>query len=82
MSRNADYPSIQDSPIDQLNYEQALKELEAVVAALEGEEFPLDTALALFERGQALANHCAGLLEKADLKVRQILGDELVDFTP
>lgn len=82
MSQNTVHPAMQESPVEQLNYEDALQELESVVAALEAEEFPLDAALALFERGQALANHCAGLLEKADLKVRQILGDELVDFTP
>lgn len=71
---------VQNSPVEELTYEQALHELETIVAGLEAEEVPLDTAMALFERGQLLVQHCTGLLEKADLRVRQILGEELVDF--
>lgn len=71
---------MQNSPVAELTYEQALHELETIVAGLEAEEVPLDTAMALFERGQLLVQHCTGLLEKADLRVRQILGEELVDF--
>lgn len=67
-------------PVEELTYEQALNELESIVAGLEAEEVPLDAAMALFERGQLLVQHCSALLEKADLRVRQILGSELVDF--
>jgi exodeoxyribonuclease VII small subunit len=63
-----------------LSYEEAFAELEAVVAALESEQRPLDESIALYERGQALSKHCAALLEKAELKVRQLSGGELVDF--
>ena len=73
-------PEIGNTPIEQLNYEQALTELEAIVEALEADEHGLDNALALFERGQALARYCAGLLDQAELKVQQILGEDLVDF--
>ena len=65
---------------DELTYEQAFAELETVVAALEGEQRPLDEAIALYERGQILAKHCAELLEKAELHVRQLSGDEIVAF--
>ncbi len=68
------------SPIESLTYEQAFSQLEQIVAALEGEEHTLDESLALFERGQALSRRCTALLEQAELKVKQILGDELVDF--
>jgi exodeoxyribonuclease VII small subunit len=67
-------------PVDQLTYEQAFSELEELVAALEGNDRSLDQAMALFERGQALAQHCAALLDQAELKVQQILGEELVDY--
>ncbi len=70
------------TPIEQLSYEQALAELEDIVAALESEEHSLEQALALFERGQALARYCASLLDRADLKVQQLSGEDLVDFTP
>jgi exodeoxyribonuclease VII small subunit len=72
----------QSSPKDvsKLTYEAAFAELEAVVAALEGEQRPLDESIALYERGQALSKHCAALLEKAELKVRQLNGNELTAF--
>ena len=66
--------------VEELSYEAAFTELEKIVAALEGESRPLDESISLYERGQALAKHCAALLEKAELKVRQFSGDELVDF--
>jgi len=53
-------------PLDQLTYEQAFSELEAIVTALESDQRSLEEALALFERGQALASYCAGLLDQAD----------------
>jgi exodeoxyribonuclease VII small subunit len=65
---------------DELTYEQAFAELETVVAALESEQRPLDEAIALYERGQTLAKYCAGLLEKAELRVRQLSGDKIIAF--
>ncbi len=67
-------------PIEEIPYEQAFAELETIVAGLESEERTLDEAIAQFERGQALAKHCADLLDKAELKVQQISGSDIVDF--
>lgn len=55
-----------------LSYEQAFAELEEIVYGLEANEKSLEEAIALFERGQALAKHCAGLLDKAEFRVRQL----------
>jgi exodeoxyribonuclease VII small subunit len=71
---------VENKPIDELTYEQAFQELETIVATLESDEHPLEDALSLFERGQALADHCAELLDKAELKVQQLTGGELLDF--
>jgi exodeoxyribonuclease VII small subunit len=68
------------TPPSALTFEQAFSELETIVSALESEDRPLDEALALFERGQILARHCAELLEHADLKVRQLSGEGLREF--
>ena len=68
------------TPVEELTYEQAYAELEGIVDALEGEERTLDEAIAQYERGQALAKYCAGLLDKAELKVQQLSGDELADI--
>ncbi|HEY5902456.1 MAG TPA: exodeoxyribonuclease VII small subunit [Anaerolineales bacterium] len=67
-------------PVEQLNYEQALAELEQIIAGLEMEQNPLDEAMKLFERGQALAKRCAELLDEAGLKVRQLSGEDLIPF--
>jgi exodeoxyribonuclease VII small subunit len=70
----------ENKPIEELTYEQAVAELEAIVTALEKGEKPLQESMALFERGQALTKHCADLLEKAELKVRTLVDESLVDF--
>lgn len=76
-------PSIDlNTPIEEMTYELAFRALEAVVAALETEKQSLDEAMLLFERGQALVRRCTELLDKAELKVRLLSGDELSDFTP
>ncbi|RMF47086.1 MAG: exodeoxyribonuclease VII small subunit, partial [Anaerolineae bacterium] len=62
----------QPTPPEELSYEQALAELEEIVAALESDEKTLDEVLHLFERGQALAKHCAALLEQAEVKITQL----------
>ena len=67
-------------PIDELNYEAAFKELETIVAALESEQRSLDESMSLYERGQALVKRCAELLDKAELKVKQLSGGEMVDL--
>jgi exodeoxyribonuclease VII small subunit len=66
-------------PVDDLSYEQALAELEAIVASLESNKLPLDESMALYERGQALTKHCVELLDKAELRVKQLSGDALMD---
>ncbi|MGA2505527.1 MAG: exodeoxyribonuclease VII small subunit [Anaerolineales bacterium] len=67
-------------PIEKLSYEEAFAELEKIVAALESGERPLEESMNLFERGQALTKRCAELLDKAELKVKELAGEELADF--
>jgi len=55
-----------------MSYEQAFAELEEIVSGLEMDSKTLEQAISLFERGQALARYCAELLEKAELRVRQL----------
>ena len=66
--------------VEELSYEEALVELEEIVSALEGEQSQLDESIKLFERGQALAARCSALLEAAELKVKQVAGDEIIPF--
>lgn len=69
-----------EKPVEELTYEEALAELEEIVSALEGEQNQLEEAIKLFERGQQLAAHCGVLLEAAELKVKQVAGDEVIPF--
>jgi exodeoxyribonuclease VII small subunit len=69
-------------PVEELTYEEAFTELETIVNALEGDASrnSLEDAMLLFERGQALVKRCSELLDGAELKVRQLSGDELIEF--
>ncbi len=69
-----------EKAVEELTYEEALAELEEIVSALEGEQNRLEEAIKLFERGQALAARCGVLLEAAELKVKQVAGDEILPF--
>lgn len=72
--------SKKEKPIEELSYEEALAELEEIVSLLEGEQSQLEDAIKLFERGQALASRCGVLLEAAELKVKQVVGDDVTAF--
>jgi len=68
------------APVQPPPDEEIFAELEQVVSLLESENQPLEETLRLYERGQALAAQCAQLLQNAELKVRQINGDQETDF--
>ena len=72
--------STTQKPVEELTYEEALAELESIVEALESEQNPLDEAMKLFERGQALVKKCGAALESAQLKVQKLAGDSLIPF--
>lgn len=69
-----------EKSVEELTYEEALAELEGIVERLEGEQGQLEEAIKLFERGQALAGRCGVLLEAAQLKVKQIAGENVSAF--
>jgi exodeoxyribonuclease VII small subunit len=56
----------------ELNFEQALTELEAVVERLQKPDVPLDEAVALYRRGTELAERGESLLSEAELQVQQL----------
>jgi len=64
MSENKDW---------KLTFEAAFQELEEAVQRLESGELTLDEAIALFERGQALARLCDDKLEQAEMRVNQLM---------
>jgi exodeoxyribonuclease VII small subunit len=63
-----------DSPaIADLSFEDALRELEKIVAELESGQAPLEKSIEMYERGDALKRHCEAKLEAARLKVEKIV---------
>lgn len=60
---------------EELSFEEALHELEQIVAQLEAGDLPLENSLALFERGQKLALYSQKLLEMAQLRVEYLTED-------
>lgn len=62
-----------DKPIAEMSFEEAMAELEAVVAKLESGKAPLDESISLYERGAALRAHCDERLKAAELRVRRIV---------
>ena len=55
-----------------LSFEDALTELEGIVASLERGEVSLDAAISAFERGTELKTLCQTRLEEARMKVEKI----------
>lgn len=62
-------------PIEEMSFEEAMAELEQVVAKLESGQAPLDDSIDLYERGAALKDHCGDRLHQAELRVRKIIPD-------
>jgi exodeoxyribonuclease VII small subunit len=58
--------------IQKLPFEEALKKLEAIVEAMEAQDLPLESLLARYQEGTALAQLCQARLNEAELKIQQL----------
>ena len=63
-------PSPSQSPAASVSYEDALSELERLVAAMEGGQLPLDRLLESYQRGAELLNLCRTRLEAVEQQVK------------
>ncbi len=61
-----------DVAIEKLSFEQALDELEKIVASLEQGNVALEQSIEIYGRGEALKKHCQTLLKAAEDKVEKI----------
>ncbi|MEW8459122.1 MAG: exodeoxyribonuclease VII small subunit [Candidatus Thiodiazotropha endolucinida] len=66
-------------------FEEAMKELESLIEALEQGDLSLEASLQSFERGVALPRICQASLQEAEQKIRILNGEtqtsELESFT-
>jgi len=61
------------TPVEQMSFEAALRELEEIVGKLEQGEIDLEDSIVLYERGQALKMHCQQKLKSAESRLEKIV---------
>ena len=73
-----------DTPVEEMSFEDAMRELEKVVSDLERGDVPLEQSIALYERGAQLKQHCQTKLKEAEEKVALITqeGDSNIGLKP
>ena len=76
---SGDGASSANEDVASLSYERAREELVAVVQRLEAGSVPLEDSLALWERGEALAQRCQTWLDDARARLAAVAQDESAD---
>ena len=61
-----------NDPLEKMTFEDAMKELENLVDALDKGDVSLDEAIAAYDRGSQLKDHCQKRLNEAKMKVETI----------
>jgi exodeoxyribonuclease VII small subunit len=62
------------------SFEEAMIELEQLVAQMEAGELPLEASVAAYKRGSELVKYCAAQLDKVESQVKVLEGDMLKPF--
>lgn len=60
------------TPVDEMSFEAAMGELEAIVDRLERGAVALDESISFYERGEALKARCDFLLKNAEMRVEKV----------
>ena len=63
------------------SFEQAMAELEQLVAQMEAGALPLEASVAAYQRGSELVKYCAAQLDKVESQVKVLEGNMLKPFT-
>jgi len=61
---------------DELSFEEAMTNLEDIVANLEKGELSLDESVEKFKKGMELSNYCNELLDKAEKSITVLVKDK------
>ena len=65
-------PAAKYLDIKDMSFEKALRELEGIVGRLERGDVELEESISIYERGEALKEHCDRLLRQAEAKVEKL----------
>ena len=63
------------------SFEQALAEIESIVAAMEAGQLPLEQALAAYKRGAELLQYCQAQLQQAQQQIKVLEAGTLQNFS-
>lgn len=63
-------------PADMPTFDDTFSQLETAVAALESGDLDLNEAMDVFEQGMRLAQLCQGILDRAELRVNQLVASD------
>lgn len=77
--RKAAEASTKNTPVspDDLGFESAMAELEALIQSVESNRLPLEETLVTYQRGQQLIARCNELLRDAEQRIQQFDGSTL-----
>jgi exodeoxyribonuclease VII small subunit len=79
-----------DNMLEKMTFEEAMNELETLVDSLDKGNISLDQAIAAYDRGSQLKDHCQKKLNEAKMKVEtiqisdnaEVIPDKLTSFEP
>jgi exodeoxyribonuclease VII small subunit len=74
---------MQKNPISEKqppSFEEAMDELEQLVAQMEAGSLPLEASVAAYQRGSALVKFCGAQLDRVDAQVKVLEGEMLKSF--
>ena len=70
-------PATADLPA---SFEEAMAELQQLVAQMEGGELALEASIAAYKRGSELVKYCLSQLDKVDSQIKILEGEMLKPF--
>ena len=71
-----------NNPLEKMTFEDAMKELENLVDSLDKGDVSLDEAIAAYDRGSQLKDHCQKKLNEAKMKVETIQSSDDSNVVP
>lgn len=67
--------------VSQLTYEEAVTELDTLIARLDAGQLPLEALLSQYQRGAELLQHCRTKLEAVEAQIKVVEGQQLRNWT-
>lgn len=71
----------ESNEITKMSFEEAIKELTAIVNKIEQGEIALQDSLDQYEKGMALIKHCRTILQKAEKRIDKLTKQEETEDT-